>query len=277
MSKFVVFASWADAPHIDEASKLELLKSYQPHERDARTKGIPSLGSGAIYPVPEEDIIIEPFEFPAWYRHSYALDVGWNRTAALWQAYSEEDDVAYLYAEYYRGQAEPAVHAAAIRARGAWIPGVVDPASRGRSQRDGDALFDTYSQLGLSLTPANNAVEAGIYETWSRLSTGRLRVFSTLQNFRAEYRIYRRDERGKIIKENDHLLDDCRYLCMSGISVSIIRPFEQWAGRPGMPQIKREPLQSEYRPMAAAWEIAGSRQPSQPRVENWPGHGRWNR
>jgi hypothetical protein len=32
-------------------------------------------------------------------------------------AYGIEDDVLYLYAEYYCGQAEPAVHAGAIRAR----------------------------------------------------------------------------------------------------------------------------------------------------------------
>jgi hypothetical protein len=118
MAKFLTTVAWSETPHLDEAAKRGLLASYLPHERDARTKGVPSLGAGAIYPVPEEDILVEPFEFPAWYRHAFALDVGWNRTAALWGAYCPEDDTLYAYAEYYRGHAEPAVHAAGIRARG---------------------------------------------------------------------------------------------------------------------------------------------------------------
>ena len=261
MAKFVTFASWDDSPHLDAGAKQGLLSAYLPHERDARTKGVPSLGAGAIYPVPEDDILVDPFEFPAWYRHSYALDVGWNRTAALWQAYSPEDDTSYLYAEYYRGQAEPAVHAAAIRARGEWIPGVIDPAARGRGQRDGEQLFNDYVQLGLTLTPANNAREAGIYQVWSRLSMGRLKVFRTLQNWRSEYRIYRRDEKGAIVKENDHLMDDTRYICMSGINVAAVRPFEQWPGRPGLPQLaKKVGMQAEYAPLAAAWNVAQKQQ-----------------
>ena len=269
MSRFVVFASWADVPHIDEAAKAALLSSYLPHERRSRTEGVPNLGAGAIYPIDEADIVCDAFQPPAWYRHVYALDVGWNRTAALWAAINPDDDVAYLYAEYYRGQAEPAVHAAAIKARGEWIPGVIDPASRGRSQADGAQLFGQYKTLGLKLVPANNAVEAGIYEVWGRLSTGRLKVFRTLQNFLAEYRIYRRDEKGKIVKENDHLQDCCRYVAMSGLALAQVRPFEQWAGR-GMPQLKGGPgkLEVDYNPYAPA---GADRVPQRP---GWMPHSR---
>jgi len=104
------------------------------------------------------------------------------------------------------------VHAEAIKARGAWMTGAIDPAARGRQQSDGERLKSQYQALGLNLVDANNAVEAGIYEVWQRLSTGRLKVFRTLQNFKAEYRMYRRDENGKIVKEFDHLVDACRYL-----------------------------------------------------------------
>jgi hypothetical protein len=62
---------------------------------------------------------------------------------------------------------------------------------------------------------ADNAVEAGLYEVWQRLSTGRLKVFNNLSNFRTEYRMYRRDENGKIVKKNDHLMDAARYLVMT--------------------------------------------------------------
>lgn len=277
MSRFVVTATWDDCPHLSEQAKAELWASIPSYQRDARSKGIPRLGSGAIYPVDPLDVECEPFVFPAWYRHVYALDVGWNRTAAIWGAIDPEEDVLYLYAEYYRGQAEPAVHAAAIRARGDWIPGVVDPAARGRSQHDGAQLFATYQQLGLTLSLADNAVEAGIYEVWGRLSTGRLKVFRTMQNFWSEYRLYRRDDRGKIVKQNDHLMDACRYLTMSGVQLATIRPFEQWAGRPGMPQIKKPALEAEYDPFQSARNVVGSQATRSDNREVWPGFGKWNR
>lgn len=230
MSRICIQATWEDAPHLTAEQKERLYASIPAYQRDARTKGIPQLGSGAIYPIPESEIIIDPFDLkmiPKFWPRCYALDVGWNRTAAIWGAWDQEADIVYLYSEYYRGQAEPAVHAQAIRARGSWIPGVIDPAARGRSQDDGKALAEQYIDLGLSLAFADNTVEAGIYEVWSRLSSGRLKVFSTLQNWRAEYRLYRRDEKGKIVKSNDHLMDASRYLIMTGLQVAEREPVER--------------------------------------------------
>ena len=189
-------------------------------------RGTPSLGAGAIYPVPESDIVVEPFKLPYYWKFGYALDIGWNRTAALWAALDTENDIAYFVSEHYRAQAEPPIHAAAIQARGAWMPGLIDPAARGRAQKDGEALLTTYRELGLRLSLANNAVEAGIYEMWTRFSTGRLKVFSTLVNFLAEYRIYRRDDHGKIVKENDHLMDCARYICLDGLDHAEFKPPE---------------------------------------------------
>src|SRR5207249_3837328 len=79
------------------------------------------------------------------------------------------------------------------------------------------------------LIAADNAVEAGLYAAWSRLSTGRLKVFkNVLPNWLAEYRIYRRDEKGKVVKENDHLMDATRYLIMSGLAIAQQRPADRW-------------------------------------------------
>ena len=65
------------------------------------------------------------------------------------------------------------------------------------------------SDLGLLLTNADNSLASGIYEVWTALSEGRLKIFATLVNWFAEYRIYRRDDKGAIVKENDHLMDAC--------------------------------------------------------------------
>lgn len=220
-------ATWDDVPHLSEQAKDELLASIPPYQRDARTKGIPQLGSGAIYPVAESDICVSDFELPAHYPRCYSLDVGWNRTAALWAARDNESGVVYLYSEYYKGQAEPVVHAQAIRSRGEWIPGVIDPASRGRSQFDGLKLIATYRELGLVLTESKNAVEAGIYETWQMLANGRLKVFKSLVNWLMEFRIYQRDEKGKVVKSNDHLMDAMRYMVLSGLAIMVQKPLDR--------------------------------------------------
>ena len=217
----------SDVPHLDEKTKAELLASTPPYLRDARTKGIPGLGSGAIYPIAESEFVVDPFKIPAFWPRAYALDIGWNKTACVWGAWDRSVGMLYLYTEHYRGQVEPSIHASAIKARGEWIPGVVDPAARGRAQKDGERLIEIYQNLGLKLVKADNAVEAGIYDVWERLSTGRLKVFSTMQNLLAEYRIYRRDEHGAIVKANDHALDAMRYLVRSGQAVAIVEPVKQ--------------------------------------------------
>lgn len=154
--------------------------------------------------------------------------MGWNRTAALWGAWNRDSDTVYLYDEYYVSEAPPQVHADSIKARGDWIPGVIDPAARGRAQIDGRALIDEYGSLGLNLTTANNEVEAGLFAVYRRLVSGRLKAFTTLNNLRSERRLYRRDDKGKVVKERDHLMDTERYLIMSGMARAIVRPAFQF-------------------------------------------------
>lgn len=226
-NKFVITATWDDVPHLGEAEKKELWESIPPFQRDARSKGVPQLGAGAIYPVPESDIIVDDFPIPDHFARVYGLDVGWNRTAAPWGAWDRENDIVYLYAEHYRGQAEPSIHAEAIKAKGRWIPGVIDPASNGRSQHDGEQLIKTYKGHGLNLQAADNSVESGIYKVWERLSTGRLKVFKSMSNWLFEYRLYRRDEKGRIVKSNDHIMDATRYLIVSGLTRAIVKPIEK--------------------------------------------------
>jgi hypothetical protein len=230
-SRYTVTISWDDVPHLTEEAKAEMRRSTPPHLIGAREHGIPSLGAGAIYPIALEEIEVEPFHLPDYWPRLYALDVGWNITAALWLAWDREGETLYLYNEHYRGQAPPSIHAEAVKARGAWIPGVIDPASRGRSQRDGNRLFDEYESYGLALVPAKNTVDSGIYRCWEYLTQGRLKIFSHLQNFKNEYRIYRRDIEGKIVKKNDHLMDCMRYLIHGYQEHAIEKPIPRSHGR----------------------------------------------
>src|SRR4051812_45145195 len=109
MSKWCIGITWDDVPHLSEETKRELWDSIPPHQRDARTKGIPALGSGVIYPVEEDSILCDPFDIPEHWPRAYALDVGWKRTAALWGAWNRDSDIVYLYSEHYLGEATPQV------------------------------------------------------------------------------------------------------------------------------------------------------------------------
>lgn len=225
MSRAVIQAGWSDVPHLTDQDKADLAASLSPHQLEARSKGIPVLGAGAIYPVPIDTVFIDPVPLPAHFPRLYALDVGWKVTAAIWGAWDRDNDCIYAYSEHYRGQAEPVVHASAIKARGDWIPGLIDPAARGRSQVDGRQLMTQYVAEGLKLMPAENAVESGILEVYQRLSTGRLKIFKTLVKLKYEYQLYRRNEKGLIVKENDHACDCVRYLC-AGIRHAKTKPIE---------------------------------------------------
>lgn len=231
--KAVIQAGWDDAAWLSESSKEQMLADTPPHLRDARSKGIPAMGSGSVYPISLESLMVEPFQIPSYYKRMYALDVGWNRTAALWAALDPQTGTLFIVDEHYLGEQPPPIHAAAIRSRGQWQPGVIDPAARGRTQNDGTQLMKQYRDLGLNVTPAVNAVDAGINGMWQRMSTGGLKVFNTLPSFAKEFVLYRRDEKGRIIKENDHLMDCLKYIennLNRAKSLDQIRSVPQYAG-----------------------------------------------
>jgi phage terminase large subunit-like protein len=207
--KYVQTITWWDVPHLDSKDIEEMLAATPPQLRDARSKGIPTVGTGLVYPVDTSTLIVDDFPIPKHFKRLYGMDVGWNSTGALWGAWDLDNDVIYITSEHKQGMAEPIVHAAAIKSRGEWIKGQIDPASRGRSQVDGQKLYEIYRDLGLKIYPANNAVEAGIFAVWERMTTGRLKVFKSCSQFLRELSLYHRDDNGKIVKKNDHL-------CLSG-------------------------------------------------------------
>lgn len=210
--KAVIQAGWSDAPWLTTEMKERLLEDTPEHLKKARSEGLPAMGSGTVYQTPIEDILVQPFAIPDSWPRMFALDVGWNVTAAVWGALDPSTDTLYLYDEHYLGKEPAPIHAYSIASRGRWVHGVIDPASRGRSQVDGTQLLQVYKDHGLLLWPAKNEVESGILNVSQRLVSKRLKIFTTLVNLQKEYLLYRRDKNGKIIKENDHALDCVRYI-----------------------------------------------------------------
>ena len=224
---WLTLCSWTQVPHLPPKVQAELLSTYPEYQREARSKGIPSLGSGAIYKIALEDLVVPDTEIPDHWPRAYGFDVGWSRSAAAFGALDRTSDILYIYSEHYRGEAEPVVHAAALKARGEWIKGAIDPAARGRGQIDGRNLMAMYQDLGLDLVAADNAVESGIFQVWTRMSTGRLKIFKSCANLQNELRLYRRDEKGRVVKSSDHLCDSLRYLVMEMHEILQTKPVKK--------------------------------------------------
>ena len=93
-----------------------------------------------------------------------------------------------------------------------WLEGAIDPSAENSNMKDGSKLLEEYEDLGLRLTKANNAVNAGLHHCLTMMQAGQLKVFRNCVNWLREFRLYRRDEKGKIVKTNDHLMDAMRYL-----------------------------------------------------------------
>ncbi|NDD83404.1 DNA packaging protein [bacterium] len=213
-----------DAKHISPERREQIIASYRPHEREARTNGVPSVGSGLVYPVDIAKLLVEPCEIKDFWFRWYAMDFGWHNTAALFFAHDRDNDTLYVNAEYKQGEKTLESHAVSLHGLGAkWMRGVCDPAGNQKNQQDGETFINRARKAGLQIQPADNSVESGIDAVLSRMYSGKLKVFNTCQQWQQEFHLYARDERGMIKKENDHLMDCMRYGVVSGHSVGAKR------------------------------------------------------
>ena len=158
MAKVAVMLDMDDVPHLSAAQKKTILGGVPPWQRASRKSGIPGMGAGAIYPIPEQQMLIDPFPIPDHWPRSYGMDPGWNCTAVIWFAWDIDNGGAVAYAEYYKGLADPSIHVAAINRisgggdieKGRWLPGVIDPAAQKARGNDGKLLIEVYKEMGRS-------------------------------------------------------------------------------------------------------------------------------
>jgi phage terminase large subunit-like protein len=221
-TRALITATIDDSPLYTEEQKQQIAESYLPHEREARLRGVPTMGSGRIFPIAEEKITCERRDIPAHWRTLGGLDFGYEHPfAAVSIAHDVDHDVVYVTRAYRIRQASAIIHAAALRHWGslqwAW------PQDGGRHTLEGSgiSLADQYKDLGLDLLfePAKFqdggvSVEAGLMLMLQRFQTGHLKVFSDLEEWLEEYRLYHRKD-GKVFKEYDDLLSATRYALMN--------------------------------------------------------------
>ena len=220
-TRYLVTAGWDDVPHLDAKTKRELWDSSPPHEREARAKGIPSLGSGRIFPVEEDSIKIEPFNIPAHWPRINGIDFGWDHpTAAVHCAWDRDSDCFYITKAHRMREATPVIHAATIKPWGTWVPTAWPHDGLQHDKGSGEQLAKQYANAGLlmlrdraTFEDGTNGVEAGLMDMLERMQTGRLKVFSNLDEWFQEFRLYHRKD-GKVVKAMDDLMSCTRYALM---------------------------------------------------------------
>lgn len=118
---------------------------------------------------------------------------------------------------------------------------VIDPSARNRSLVDAESVESELARLGIYCVHGQNNVEAGCQQIRRRIQFGKFLVSRECTGLRGEAEEYRQENRDdgvfKVVKENDHRLDACRYPAMH-------RP------------VRREEIEEQgprQRPMDQAW------------------------
>ena len=232
-------ATWDDASekvksmkgqdgHLSEDVMKQILSAYAPHEREMRRYGRPTIGSGLIFPVNEEDLMIDPIVIEDHWPRVAAIDFGWDHpTAVVWCAIDQEEDTFYIYDCYRASKASPSVHASIIKQRPSFIPIVYPHDGNRRDSMGNPGLAEQYrghgcnftldhfhNPPGLGQTKGSNSVEEGLMAMLQSMEAGKFKVFSTLPDWFEEYRMYHRKD-NKVVAIRDDLMSATRYAFQS--------------------------------------------------------------
>jgi len=226
----LIQATWDDAPHMTPERREKYLAQIAPHEVEMRTRGLPVMGSGLIFPVSDEDLMCEPFDIPAYYARICGLDFGWEHPfAAVWLAHDRETDTVYVYDIYRESRVLIPVAASRVKTGGAWIPCMWPHDGLHHDKQSGRPLADLYREEGLNMhfeqftnPPApgqdegrgGQGVEVGLMAMFESMSQGRFKVFKNLDKWFEEKRLYHRRE-GQVVKLRDDLMSATRYAFQS--------------------------------------------------------------
>ncbi len=217
----VVQMTIEEAPHFSRVQRQKIIASYPAHEVEARARGVPIMGSGRVFPISEEQIREPALEIPDHWPRLCGLDIGWDHpTAAVWLAWDRDADTVHVYDSYRLREQTPVVHAAALRARGDWIPVAWPADALQHDKGSGVQIAELYREQGVAMldghaqfADGSAGVEAGILHMLDRMKTGRFKVAGHLHEWWEEFRTYHR-KNGLIVKERDDLMSATRYALM---------------------------------------------------------------
>jgi hypothetical protein len=216
-----------EAKHFDDEERAIIVAAYPDHQRDARARGMPMLGEGAIFKQKRETIECQVFDIPRHWHVLGGVDFGYgdHPFAAVKIAWDKEADILYLTREFKEKRIEPAMHADCLETWGGdqglrWCW----PHDGMRQWGDSGPIKDVYASKGMRMlhehstfptrdgTKGGYSTEAAVQLLLSRMQSGRFKAFSNLDGFWLEVSTYHR-KKGLIVKEHDDLLS-ALYKCL---------------------------------------------------------------
>lgn len=222
--QFFMQKGWDDTPHLSEEVKDKLLESFPHHQRDMRTKGVPMLGHGRIYEFSEDFIVCDPFEIPEHWKVIGGMDFGWDHPQAHVRiAINPDTEEVYLTHAFKASKLSANDAWGAVKS---WQQGVPvswphDGLQHEKGRDDAKQQKDHYNDAGFNMLPqratwdgSSSSVEQGLYELRQLMQVGKFKVFAGNRCFFDEFNQYHRDEKGKIVKIRDDVLDALRYAYM---------------------------------------------------------------
>lgn len=219
----VVTMTIDDALHIPAEERARIIAGYLPHEREARARGVPMLGSGRIFQISEE-AISEPLidNVPREWVKLWGIDFGINHPfAAALILWDKDSDVIHLHHAIRMKDGGPLQHAVPMKAVGVEVPVAWPHDGNIRGDRNtGETMAQLYKKQGLAMLGQHAtwpdggfSTEAGVLEMQDRFATGRLKIASHLSEFFEEFRLYHRKD-GLIVKERDDIISALRIAIM---------------------------------------------------------------
>ena len=211
-----------DVEHYSQEEKEQIVNSYPEHEREARSKGIPILGEGRIYPISESQVTCTPFTIPDHWPRIKAMDFGTydHPSACAFVAYDRDSDTVYLYNGWKASQKTIAEESVLINKLHPWVPVAWPHDGLKHDKNTKSTIRDLYAAEGVNMLEeratfedGGNSVEMGLAKILNMMVLGNFKVFSQLEIFFEEFRLYHRKD-GKVVKTRDDFLDAVRYAIM---------------------------------------------------------------
>jgi phage terminase large subunit-like protein len=224
--QYLQTATWDQAPHLDEETKEQILSQYPSYQRDMRSKGIPLMGAGLIYEVSEDELKCDPFEIPDYWFVINGMDFGWDHPQAHVQlVWDRDSDIYYVINAWKGSKKQPFEAWHIVKPWAQYVPTAWPGDGLQTEKGSAKQQKDYYEEEGFNLLAEHaqwedgtNGVWAGIMELNNLMSTGRLKIVSTLWNVFEELRQYHTKTmpsgKSEIVKVKDDILDAIRYAYM---------------------------------------------------------------
>ena len=223
--------TWEDVPLdlLDQKTRDLLMSSWMPHEIKSRTEGIPMAGTGAVFALDFDTIVLkEPPVLQPWFKRIAGIDFGRNPdpTVIIWMYYDDRTDTIVVYDEQTCKNMTPIEYAPFILSRGKQIPLAwpADGKRKGYTETT-SAIQELTNRYGINTLSSHftnpdgsRGIDYGLQYMIQRMRLGKFKISSQCVQLLDEMRQYHTDVtgNGKVnFQGSDHAIDALRYGALS--------------------------------------------------------------